>query len=160
MIIELLGFVFTIMVGTVGHFLYEKSNYNKVIGFLFSKNESTWEHMKLGITPIILWTIVELFTYNFNNLFFAKFVSIIAFSLSLYILYYGYKKIVKRNILFLDILVFYISLFLATVVSINILMNMGYGVLLNFLGFVGIIFILYLYKKFSKDNFDLSIFKE
>lgn len=160
MIIELLGFVFTIMVGTVGHFLYEKSNYNKVIGFLFSKNESTWEHMKLGITPIILWTIIELFTYNFNNLFFAKFVSIIAFSLSLYILYYGYKKIVKRNILFLDILVFYISLFLATVVSINILMNMGYGVLLNFLGFVGIIFILYLYKKFSKDNFDLSIFKE
>lgn len=160
MIIELLGFVFTIMVGTVGHFLYEKSNYNKVIGFLFSKNESTWEHMKLGITPIILWTIVELFTYNFNNLFFAKFVSIIAFSLSLYILYYGYKKIVKRNILFLDILVFYISLFLATVVSINILMNMGYGVLLNFLGFVGIIFILYLYKKFSKDNFDLYIFKE
>ncbi len=160
MIIELLGFVFAIVVGTVGHFLYEKSNYNKVIGFLFSKNESTWEHMKLGITPIILWTIVELFTYNFNNLFFAKFVSIIAFSLSLYILYYGYKKIVKRNILFLDILVFYISLFLATVVSINILMNMGYGVLLNFLGFVGIIFILYLYKKFSKDNFDLSIFKE
>lgn len=160
MIIELLGFVFTIMVGTVGHFLYEKSNYNKVIGFLFSKNESTWEHMKLGITPIILWTIVELSTYNFNNLFFAKFVSIIAFSLSLYILYYGYKKIVRRNILFLDILVFYISLFLATVVSINILMNMGYGVLLNFLGFVGIIFILYLYKKFSKDNFDLSIFKE
>lgn len=160
MIIELLGFVFTIMVGTIGHFLYEKSNYNKVIGFLFSKNESTWEHMKLGITPIILWTIVEFFTYNFNNLFFAKFVSIIAFSLSLYILYYGYKKIVRRNILFLDILVFYISLFLATVVSINILMNMGYGVLLNFLGFVGIIFILYLYKKFSKDNFDLSIFKE
>lgn len=160
MIIELLGFVFAIMVGTVGHFLYEKSNYNKVIGFLFSKNESTWEHMKLGITPIILWTIVELFTYNFNNLFFAKFVSIIAFSLSLYILYYGYKKIVRRNILFLDILVFYISLFLATVVSINILMNMGYGVLLNFLGFVGIIFIFYLYKKFSKDNFDLSIFKE
>ena len=89
MIIELLGFVFAIMVGTVGHFLYEKSNYNKVIGFLFSKNESTWEHMKLGITPIILWTIVEFFTYNFNNLFFAKFVSIIAFSLSLYILYYG-----------------------------------------------------------------------
>lgn len=160
MIIELLGFVFAIMVGTVGHFLYEKSNYNKVIGFLFSKNESTWEHMKLGITPIILWTIVEFFTYNFNNLFFAKFVSIIAFSLSLYILYYGYKKIVRRNILFLDILVFYISLFLATVVSINILMNMGYGVLLNFLGFVGIIFIFYLYKKFSKDNFDLSIFKE
>lgn len=160
MIIELLGFVFAIMVGTVGHFLYEKSNYNKVIGFLFSKNESTWEHMKLGITPIILWTIVELFTYNFNNLFFAKFVSIITFSLSLYILYYGYKKIVKRNILFLDILVFYISLFLATVVSINILMNMGYGVLLNFLGFVGIIFILYLYKKFSKDDFDLFIFKE
>lgn len=160
MIIELLGFVFAIIVGTVGHFLYERSNYNKVIGFLFSKNESTWEHMKLGITPIILWTIVELFTYNFNNLFFAKFVSIITFSLSLYILYYGYKKIVKRNILFLDILIFYISLFLATIVSINILMNMGYGVLLNFLGFVGIIFILYLYKKFSKDNFDLSIFKE
>ena len=79
MIIELLGFVFAIIVGTVGHFLYEKSNYNKVIGFLFSKNESTWEHMKLGITPIILWTIVELFSYNFNNLFLPNLLVLLLF---------------------------------------------------------------------------------
>ena len=108
MIIEILGLVFCIIVGTIGHFLYEWSGYNKIIGFFFSKDETTWEHMKLGITPIILWTTFEFFTFDFTNLFFAKFLSIITFSVCLIILYYGYKLITKKNILFLDILIFYI----------------------------------------------------
>lgn len=160
MIIEIIGLVFYILLGTIGHFLYEWSNYNKIIGFWFAKNESTWEHMKLGITPIILWTIIELLTFSLNNLFFAKFISIVVFSLSLLILYYGYKSVIKKNILFLDILIFYISLALSSIVSINILINNSFGVLINLFGFVGICYIVYLYKKFSKNTPNWFIFKE
>ena len=136
MIIEILGLVFCIIVGTIGHFLYEWSGYNKIVGFFFSKDETTWEHIKLGITPIILCTIVELLTFNFNNLFFAKFASIITFSLGIIILYYGYKKLLKKNILFLDILIFYISLGISSLVSINLLMNTDFGYVLNFLSLI------------------------
>ena len=158
MIIEIVGLVFCIILGTIGHFLYEWSGYNKIVGLLFAKDETTWEHMKLGITPIILWAIIELLTFNFNNLFFAKFSSIITFSFSLIILYYGYKKLLKKNILFLDILIFYISLGISFVVSINLL-NINVRALLNFLSFVGIFFIIYLYKYFNKNTPNWFIFK-
>ena len=159
MIIEIIGLVFCIVVGTIGHFLYELSGYNKAIGLVFSKDETTWEHMKLGITPIILWTIIELLTFDFNNLFFAKFASIITFSFSLIILYYGYKKLIKKNILFLDILIFYISLGLSTLVSINLLMHTSFGNILNLLSFIGICFIIYLYSFFDKNTPNWFIFK-
>lgn len=160
MIIEILGLLFSIIVGTIGHFLYEWSGYNKIIGFFFSRNENTWEHIKLGITPIILWTIIELLTFDFNNLFFAKFSSIIAFSISLIVLYYGYKKIFKKNILFLDILVFYISLGISSIVSMNLLKNTSFGYILNFFSFVGICFVIWLYKKFNKNTPNWFIFKK
>lgn len=149
MIIEILGLVFSIILGTIGHFLYKWSNYNKIIGFLFSKDEDVWDHLKLGITPIILWTIVEFFTFNFNNLFFAKFFSILAFIVSTVLLYYGYKIITKKNILFLDIMLFYISLAIAYIISMKLIVTNYVGFLINFIGFCGILFFLYLYKKIN-----------
>ena len=146
---EIIGLVFEIVLGTIGHFLYEWSGYNKLVGFLFSKNESTWEHMKLGITPIILWTCIELLTGNINNLFFAKFSNIIAFSFTLLVLYTTYKYIVKKNILFVDILIFYISLFVGKFVSLKIINANYFGPFLNFISLIGIIFMFYLYNKFN-----------
>ena len=90
MIIEILGLVFSIFLGTIGHFLYHWSNQNNLVGFLFAKNESTWEHIKLGVTPIILWPIIELLFFDFNCLFFSKFISIIVFILLLVFIYYSY----------------------------------------------------------------------
>lgn len=159
MIIEIIGLVFSMIVGTLGHFLYEWSYNNKFIGFWFSKGESTWEHMKLGITPIILWTTLEFFTFDFTNLFFAKFLSIITFSVCLIILYYGYKLIIKKNILFLDILIFYISLWVSSLVSVDIMVK-NIGTFLNLIGFVGIIFVIYLYFKFDKDTPNWFIFRD
>ena len=159
MLIEILGLLFAIIIGTIGHFLYEWLDYNKFIGFFFSKNENTWEHMKLGITPILLWTIIELFTGKFDNLFFAKFVSIITFSVVLMILYYGSKKIFKKNILFLDILIFYISLGLSSLVSIKLLIKSYLGFLLNLFGLIGLGFVLWLYKKFNKNTPNWFIFR-
>lgn len=149
MLFEILGLVFSIIVGTIGHFLYQWSNNNTFIGFLFSKDESIFQHLKLGITPIFMWTIIEFFTYNFSMLFFAKFVSILSFVFTLLFLYYGYKFIMKKNILFLDILIFYISLTVSYIVSIKLLMSSCSGFLLNFIGFMGFVFIGYLYKKLN-----------
>ena len=149
MLFEILGLVFSIIVGTIGHFLYQWSNNNNFIGFLFSKDESVFQHLKLGITPIFMWTIIEFFTFNFSMLFFAKFVSILAFVFTSLFLYYGYKFVIKKIILFLDILIFYISLAGSYIVSIKLLMSSCSGFLLNFIGFMGFVFIGYLYKKLN-----------
>ena len=145
MIIEIFGLVFSMILGTLGHFLYDFTNKNKIIGFLFAKNENITEHLKLGITPILLWTIVEFLTFHYNNLFFAKFISILFFVFILLFLYFGYKLLLKKNILFLDILIFYISLTLGYMVSIGILSSVGLCYLLNIFGFLGLIFVILFY---------------
>lgn len=160
MLMEILGLVFSIIVGTIGHFFYDWSNKNKLFGFLFAKNESTWEHIKLGVTPIILWTIIELLTFDFNCLFFAKFISIVTFMLLLLVFYYLYKYIFKKNNIFFDILLFYICLALSYIVSIKLLIVPNCNILLNFVGFVGICSIIFLYFRFNKKTPDIVIFQE
>lgn len=150
MLIEIFGLIFSILLGTIGHFLYNWSSKNKIIGFFFATNESVWQHLKLGITPILLWIIIELLTVNFNNIFFVKFVSIISFILTLLFLYYFYKLFTNKNILFLDIFIFYISLTIAYYISIKLFSTATSNFIINFVGFIGIVFILLCYKAFNK----------
>ncbi len=149
MLIEIYGLIFSIILGTLGHFLYEWTNKSKFIGYFFATNESIWQHLKLGISPILLWTIIELLTFNFDGLFFSKFISIFIFTASLLIMYYAYKALIKKDILFLDILIFYISLFLAYFTSIKLLSFNINNIILNLLGFLGLCSIFFIYKKFN-----------
>ena len=57
--IELILFFVASIMGTLGHFIYSITNNNPIAGFFFAKNESTFEHLKLGITPILFLSIVE-----------------------------------------------------------------------------------------------------
>ena len=159
MLVEIFGLVFSIILGTIGHFLYDWSNGNDFVGFLFAKNESTWEHIKLGVTPIILWTIVELLTFDFSCLFFAKFISIVVFIMLLLVIYYSYKYIFKINNIVFDIFLFYLCLSISYIVSIKLL-SVSCGILLNIVGFIGILSIIYLYFRFNKKTPNLIIFKE
>jgi len=160
MLIEIIGLVFSMIIGTIGHFLYDWSNRNVLFGFLFAKNESTWEHIKLGVTPIMLWTIIELLTSNLNCLLFAKFISIIVFMLLLLVFYYTYKYIFKKNNMFYDIALFYVCLAISFVVSIVIIKSISCNFLLSIIGFIGFSSIIYLYIKFNKKTPELIIFKE
>lgn len=150
MFIEILGLLFSIIVGIIGHFLYNWSNKNKVIGYFFATDESIFQHLKLGITPIMLWTIIEFLTIRLNNVFFAKFISIIIFIIILLILYYGYKIVIKHNVLFFDISIFYISLTISYLVSIYIINNTNNNFILNIIGLVGFVFVNIYYKVFNK----------
>ena len=157
--IEIYGLIFSIIVGTIGHFLFDLTNKNKVIGFLFAKNESTWEHMKLGITPIIIWSLIELIILKNPNVIINTTIKVIVFSLGIIILYYGYKKLLIKNILILDILIFYISLGTAYLVGINNL-NDTYAWYLYIPAIIFIGSLIYAYKNFSKNPPNSFIFKD
>lgn len=51
------GIIFVAIAGTLGHFLYEWSGDNFIVGLFFAKNESTFEHMKLLYYPMLLYSI-------------------------------------------------------------------------------------------------------
>lgn len=97
------------IIGTISHFMYDISNHNKIVGLFSAVNESTWEHIKIALTPTLLWGIIDGFIYGNNlNYFLAKFVSLFVIIILMPLLYYGHKAIIKREIFVLDIISFYI----------------------------------------------------
>ena len=157
--IEIYGLIFSCIIGTIGHFLFDLSNNNKFIGFLFAQNESTWEHIKLGITPIIIWSTIELIILKNPNIIINTTLKIIVFSLSIIILYYGYKKLLIKNIFVLDILIFYISLSITYLVGINNL-NATYSWYLYIPSLIFLGSLLYAYINFSKNPPNSFLFKD
>ncbi len=53
------AFIFISILGSLGHFFYEWSGDNTVVGLFFSINESVWEHLKLLFFPTLIYSIGE-----------------------------------------------------------------------------------------------------
>ena len=117
-----LGVIAISLIGTLAHFLYDIMHHSRVIGLFAAVNESTWEHIKIAITPTLLWGLYDGFFYGENpNYFAAKFLSLITLVIFIPCVFYSYKKISKKPILFIDIATFYIAIILSQVVFYAVL---------------------------------------
>lgn len=109
-----LGVVVISVVGTIAHFLYDWTGKNHIIGLFAAVNESTWEHIKIALTPTILWSLYDGFLYGENrNYYFAKLISLLVLVVFIPFAFYTYKKFAKKDLLVLDILIFYIAIILS-----------------------------------------------
>ena len=117
-----LGFIVISTIGTLAHFLYDWTHRNKIIGLFSAVNESTWEHIKIALTPSFLWSLYDGFLYGFYpNYFCAKLFSLLVIVIVIPLIFYSYKKISKKPILFIDIATFYIAIFLSQLTFYSIL---------------------------------------
>ena len=104
-----IGIIIICLVGSLLHFTYELSHHNKCVAIFSAVNESTWEHIKIGMTPTILWSIYEIIKYGFNgNFLVAKSLCLLIIIVLIPILFYGYIVFTKKAILVVDIICFYI----------------------------------------------------
>ena len=109
MLFIIISIIIISIVGTLAHFLYDLSNHNKFIGIFAAVNESTWEHIKIALTPTLLWGIIDGYIYGQNsNYFLAKIVSLITIIILMPLLYYSHKYIAKKDYFIFDIATFYI----------------------------------------------------
>ena len=58
---QMIGFVFTGVLGTLLHFLYDWTGQNPVVGAFSAVNESIGEHMKLLYFPMVVFAVWEYF---------------------------------------------------------------------------------------------------
>ena len=127
------------IVGTLSHFLYDISNHNKVIGLFSAVNESTWEHIKIALTPTLLWGLLDGYLYGANaNYFLAKFVSLFVIIILMPLLYYGHKAIIKKEIFILDIISFYIVIITSQYLFYVLLRIDSVPYVINYLSCTGI----------------------
>lgn len=109
--LQLLGFVFTGIAGTLLHFAYDWSGQNSLVAVFSAVNESTWEHMKLLFFPMFLFALVEAYflAEQYPNYWCAKFVGIVTGLLSIPVLFYTYTGVFGRSVDWINIAIFFVA---------------------------------------------------
>lgn len=121
---DVAGFIFVSILGTFSHFLFEFFGESKFIALFCPVNESVWEHLKLLYFPFLLYTIIEYFILKKQrDFFYAKFSGVFWGMIFMTAFFYTYSGILGKNILFIDILTFLISVFISFLISHAMLIN-------------------------------------
>lgn len=120
---ELAGVVPIALVGAMLHFAFEWSGGWRPLALLAAVNESVWEHMKLAFWPAVAWAALgtRLRSEPNSSYWFAKSIGLLLVPIAISVLFYGYTAILERNILWLDIAIFVVAIFLGQMATVMIL---------------------------------------
>ena len=111
------------LLGSVLHFLFDWTKHNRFIAFFSAVNESYWEHIKIAIWPVFLLQIV-LFSFGGYNVFSfvpAATIALYSIPVSMVGLVFLYKSVTQRNILWLDISIFFVCIAIAQSIFVLLL---------------------------------------
>jgi hypothetical protein len=99
-------------IGTLLHFLYEWTGEKRFIAHVAAVNESYWEHIKIAFWPLFIYYAVMFFAggHQLPGFVPAATIALYAVPVAMIALVFGYKRLTGRNILWLDILVFLITI--------------------------------------------------
>lgn len=117
--IHIIGIIFTIVVGSLLHFVWEWSGQSNLTAIFSAVNESTWEHLKLLFFPFITFAIIEYFLYgNETKCFFSvKVCAVLLGMLTIVTVFYTYTGILGKNYFPLDILTFLLGVIVSYLYS-------------------------------------------
>ena len=108
---HLAGFVFSCIVGSLLHFVYDWTGQNKLAALFSATNESTWGHLKLLWVPLVLFSIFEFFLYGRKkkNFLCVKYLSAVVGMSFITIAFYTISGVIGKNIDIINIALFYIG---------------------------------------------------
>lgn len=115
---DIIGFIFVSIIGTLAHFVYELTNKSVIAALFCPINESPWEHLKLIFFPYLIWTVIQaVIMKDTKNLLPAKFIGVFVGMAATLSFFYTYTGIVGKNIDWLNILSFFIGVFIAFLID-------------------------------------------
>ena len=160
---QIFSVIFTWILGTILHFLYEWSGDNKIIASFSAVNESTWEHLKLVFFPMLITTIVGFLVIGKDNKKFwcAKTIGIILAMSFIIVFFYTYTGIIGTNFAILDIGSFFVAVILGEYVAYKIMTNDEYKLKCNKrIAVIGLICILSCFIIFTYLPPHIGLFKD
>ena len=141
MYIKILQFIYISFLSTILHFSYDMTNHLFIFSIIGSVNESTWEHLKIGLFPWFTWFYIRKYYFSIKNSYFANFIAIISFMVTVSSVFYGSNYILQRHCLFMSISSFYIGVLSGMFFEYKIRKKNLNIPLLEKTGFIGCIFI-------------------
>lgn len=108
---QLAGFLFTAVVGTFLHFLFDLTGGNAVVALFSAVNESIWEHMKLLYYPMLAFSFVEHSRWgkDYKHFWCIKLTGILLGLLLIPVLYYTYTGILGVSADWFNITIFFVA---------------------------------------------------
>ncbi len=158
---ELLGIFIIFFLGAIIHEAYRLSGYNNIVALFAPVNESVWEHLKMAVTAILLFSLIEsFFIPEVNNFILAKTCSIYLVPILITGMHYFYKQLIGSHNLTLDLLVFLIAIAAGQLVSYGLLISSKHYTKLTTLALAAdfIIVLLFVYATFNPPK--IPIFKD
>lgn len=138
----IISIVIISIIGTLSHFTYDISNHNSFIGLFSAVNESTWEHIKIALTPTFLWSLIDGWIYGMNpSYFLSKFISLLTIIILMPVLYYFCRWLFKKDIAILNIIIFYIVITCSQLSFYYLIKINNINFIFNYLSCVGIFII-------------------
>ncbi|MEG2200173.1 MAG: DUF6512 family protein [Anaerovorax sp.] len=109
--LQIIGALFTLILGTLLHFTYNWSGKNTVISLFSATNESTWEHLKLLAMPVLLFGVIEYLSYGkqIQNFIPVKILSVFLGMSAIILVFYTYVGIMGQHFLWADVGTFVIG---------------------------------------------------
>lgn len=120
---HLAGVIFTIIAGTLDHFIYQWSGKSVILAPFSAVNESTWEHLKLLAVPMLLFSLIEYFAYGktSSNFLAVRTCCVLAGMASIIVMFYGCLALTGQHWLWADISIFILAVILAHTLSFVLL---------------------------------------
>lgn len=105
------GFVFTAVVGTLLHFLFDWTGGNPVAALFSAVNESIWEHLKLLFYPMVAVAIMEYIFWGKETASFwcIKLLGILIGVVLIPVVYYTYTGILGVKADWFNITIFFLA---------------------------------------------------
>ena len=153
------GLTFTAVLGTILHFLYDWTGL-VLFAPISAVNESTWEHMKLFFFPSFIYAIISsvFLIKEYPEFWCVKLIGILVGLISIPVLFYTYNGAIGQSPDWLNILIFFISAFIAYFVEWLIFRNNNFTCRLQILSIIILIVITGLFIVFTFIQPSLPIF--
>lgn len=105
------GFIFTAVVGTLLHFLFDWTGGSVAAALFSAVNESIWEHLKLLFYPMVVFAVAEYFAWGreVTGFWCVKLVGILIGLVLIPVVYYTYSGILGVNVDWVNITIFFLA---------------------------------------------------
>jgi hypothetical protein len=118
------------ILGSLLHFLFDWTRHNNFVGVIAAVNESYWEHIKIAVWPVLLVQLCLFIAggFQFSSFIPAATIALYSIPVAMIGLVFLYKAVSKRNILWIDISIFFMVIAIAQVVFVLLLQELNSSV--------------------------------
>ena len=152
--IQIVAIIFSIICGTLFHFVYQWTGENKI---------SIWEHLKLVFYPMGIFAIIEYFIVKnrVNNYLEAKTIGIFVAIFFIIVAYFTYTGIIGAGIFFIDILIFILSIIIGECVAYKLMTRKNESnEKTKILAIIILVFLLFCFSLFTYYSPEVNLFRD